>query len=68
MRVWDVTPGYLNRQSLLGEHREIHAMVSILTHGKTGYARHPDMRRWAKARWALQMRHDLAFSEMARTR
>jgi hypothetical protein len=33
MRVWDVNPGYLNRPSLLGEHREIHAIVSILTHG-----------------------------------
>jgi uncharacterized protein YbgA (DUF1722 family) len=65
MRIWDVNPGYLNRQSLLGEHREIHAMVAILTDEKTGYARHPETRRWAKALWALQMRHDLVVSEMA---
>jgi Pyrimidine dimer DNA glycosylase/Protein of unknown function (DUF1722) len=64
MRVWDVNPGYLNRQSLLGEHREIHAIVSILTDGKAGYARHPETRRWAEARWALSMRHDLVVSEM----
>jgi hypothetical protein len=64
MRVWDVNPGYLNRQSLLGEHREIHAIVSILTCEKTGYARHPETRRWAKALWALRMRHDLVVSEM----
>jgi hypothetical protein len=64
MRVWDVNPGYLNRQSLLGEHRDIHAMVSILTDGKMGYARHPETRRWAKALWALKMRHDLVVSEM----
>jgi hypothetical protein len=31
MRVWDADPGYLNRQSLLGEHREIHAILSIVT-------------------------------------
>jgi uncharacterized protein YbgA (DUF1722 family) len=64
MRVWDVNPGYLNRQSLLGEHREIHAIVSILTYGKAGYARHPETRRWAKSLWALRMRHDLVVSEM----
>jgi uncharacterized protein YbgA (DUF1722 family) len=64
MRVWDVNPGYLNRQSLLGEHREIHAIASILTSGKTGYARHPETRRWNRALWALTMRHDLVVSEM----
>lgn len=64
MRVWDVTPGYLNRQSLLGEHPEIHALVSILTAGKAGYARHPETRRWAEARCALSVRHDLVVSEM----
>jgi hypothetical protein len=66
MRVWDVNPGYLNRQSLLGEHRDIHAMVSILTDGKMGYARHPETRRWAKARWTLQVRHDLVVPEIDR--
>jgi len=30
MRLWDINPGYLNRQSLLGEHRELHGIVSIL--------------------------------------
>jgi hypothetical protein len=65
MRVWDINPGYLNRQSLLGEHQEIHAIVSILTHEKKGYARHPETRRWAKALWALHMRHDMVVSEMA---
>jgi Pyrimidine dimer DNA glycosylase len=64
MRVWDVNPGYLNQQSLLGEHREIHAIVSILTDGMRGYARHPETRRWAKALWALKTRHDLVVSEM----
>jgi uncharacterized protein YbgA (DUF1722 family) len=65
MRVWDINPGYLNRQSLLGEHREIHAVVSVLTNEKQGYARHPETRRWRQALWALKIRHDLVVSEMA---
>jgi hypothetical protein len=36
VRVWDVNPGYLNRQSLLGEHRELHAIVSIIRNNR-GY-------------------------------
>jgi hypothetical protein len=31
MRVWDVNPESLDRHSLLGEHRDMHAMVSLLT-------------------------------------
>ncbi|MCX6583142.1 MAG: DUF1722 domain-containing protein [Candidatus Aminicenantes bacterium] len=45
MRVWDVNPGYLNRQSLLAEHREIHAIFSIITKGKKGYSRQFDILR-----------------------
>jgi pyrimidine dimer DNA glycosylase len=37
LRVWDVSPGYLNRQSLLGEHRELHGLHAILIHGKAGF-------------------------------
>ena len=39
MRVWDLAAGYLNRQSLLGEHRELHGIYSIITENKAGYAR-----------------------------
>lgn len=65
MRIWDIHPGYLNRQSLLGEHRELHGMVSILVHGKKGYARHPETLRWSNYGWALRMRHQLLAAEMA---
>jgi len=34
MRIWDIHPGYLNRQSLLGEHRELHGIFSIITNKK----------------------------------
>nr|WP_320015958.1 pyrimidine dimer DNA glycosylase/endonuclease V [uncultured Desulfobacter sp.] len=37
MRIWDLHPGYLNRRSLLGEHRELHGMASIIVNGKKGY-------------------------------
>jgi len=64
VRVWDVSPGYLNRQSLLGEHRELHGLHSILEHQKTGYARHPETRRWVDHLPALARRHAQLVAEM----
>jgi len=65
MRIWDVHPGYLSRQSLLGEHRELHGLVNILTQGKKGYSRHPETLRWVGFGWALKQRHALLAAEMA---
>ncbi|MBN1873096.1 MAG: DUF1722 domain-containing protein [Anaerolineae bacterium] len=65
MRVWDIHPGYLNRQSLLGEHRELHGIVSIIVNGKKGYANHPETLRWVGYDWALRQRHRLLACEMA---
>ncbi len=65
MRVWDISPGYLNRGSLLGEHRELHAIVSIIVNNKRGYANHPETRRWVGYGWALKKRHRLLAAEMA---
>lgn len=65
MRIWDVNPGYLNRQSLLGEHRELHGIVSILVNQRKGYARHPETLRWVGCGWALSMRHRLLSEEMS---
>ncbi len=64
MRIWDVNPGYLNRQSLLGEHRELHAIVSIIKNNKKGYSRHPETLRWIGFGWALSQRHRLLAAEM----
>ena len=64
MRVWDIHPGYLNRQSLLGEHAELHAVVSILRNGRKGYAGHPETKRWQGRGWALRQRHRLLAAEM----
>jgi uncharacterized protein YbgA (DUF1722 family) len=64
VRIWDVNPGYLNRQSLLGEHRELHAIVSIIKNNKKGYSRHPETLRWNNFGWALGQRHRLLVAEM----
>ena len=65
MRIWDINAGYLNRQSLLGEHRELHAIVSIISHGKKGYSKHPETLRWIGHGWALRIRHKQLIFEMA---
>lgn len=65
MRIWDINPGYLNHQSLLGEHRELHGIVSIIVNGKKGYSRHPETIRWVGHGWALRQRHKQLACEMA---
>lgn len=64
MRIWDIDPGFLNDQSLLGEHRELHGIFSILIHGKKGYSRHPETLRWQGHLPALAVRHGLLVAEM----
>lgn len=62
--MWDVASGYLNRQSLLGEHRELHGLHNILVEGKKGYARHPETLRWHGRLSGLAARHALLAAEM----
>lgn len=64
MRVWDLSPGYLNRGSLLGEHRELHGILAILANGKRGYSRHPETLRWTGALDGLACRHSQLAAEM----
>jgi hypothetical protein len=64
VRIWDVSPGYLNRESLLGEHRELHGLHSILVHGKKGYSRHPETLRWVGCLSGLGRRHAQLAAEM----
>lgn len=64
MRVWDIHPGYLSRQSLLGQHAEIHAIYSIITGGKKGYASHPETMRWKGRLHSLARSHALSVKEM----
>ena len=66
MRIWDVDPAVLCRAHLLGEHRELHGLWNILTQGKSGYARHPETRRWVGKLAALYRRHEALVAEMTR--
>lgn len=64
MRVWDVPPEELCRIHLLGEHRELHAIWTILTENKKGYTSHPETKRWVGKLGALYKRHDEEVKEM----
>jgi hypothetical protein len=66
MRIWDIEHRKLCRNHLLGEHRELHAIWSILTNNKKGYSRHPETLRWQGKLKALYLRHGLLVKELKR--
>jgi Pyrimidine dimer DNA glycosylase len=66
LRIWDVSPDELCRLHLLGEHRELHALWTILTLGKSGYRNHPETRRWVGKQACLFIRHEALAAEMTR--
>lgn len=64
MRIWDLPVNQLCRKHLLGEHRELHAMWTILTMNKKGYRKHPETLRWEGKLLALYNRHEEQVHEM----
>jgi putative hemolysin len=66
VRIWDVDVRRLCDQHLLGEHRELHAIWTVLTTGRRGYANHPETLRWRGRLAALYARHEEEVAEMAR--
>ncbi len=64
MRIWDLPPERLCRSHLLGEHRELHAIWSILTTNRKGYSNHPEVLRWRGRLKALFLRHEDLVAEM----
>lgn len=64
MRIWDIPPEKMCRQHLLGEHRELHALWSIITNNKKAYAHHPETLRWKGKLKALYLRHEALVNEM----
>ncbi len=66
MRIWDIKPELLCRQHLLGEHRELHALWTILTTDKGGYRNHPETKRWVGRLKALYNRHEALVGEMTK--
>jgi len=65
MRIWDISPKVLCRQHLLGEHRELHAIWSVIVNGKKGYSRHPETLRWKGKLKSLYGRHEALVVEMS---
>ena len=65
MRIWDIPPEKLCRNHLLGEHRELHAVWSIITNEKKAYSNHPEILRWKGRLKALYARHEKLVHEMA---
>lgn len=64
MRIWDIPPSLLCRQHLLGEHRELHAIWSVITKNKRGYSKHPETVRWVGKLEALYIRHQALVQEL----
>ena len=64
MRIWDIPPSKLCRKHLLGEHRELHALWTVITEGKKGYSMHPETIRWKGKLRALYLRHEQLVEEM----
>ena len=64
MRIWDLPPHLLCRKHLLGEHRELHALWTILTENRLGYRNHPETKRWVGKLKALYRRHQALVAEM----
>lgn len=64
MRIWDIPVENLCRNHLLGEHRELHAIWSVITQNKNGYSKHPETIRWVGKLNALYLRHDEQVNEM----
>ena len=66
MRIWDIPTDKLCRQHLLGGHRELHAIWSILVNNKKGYSNHPETIRWKGKLKALSLRHEQQVREMTK--
>jgi hypothetical protein len=64
MRIWDLPAKKLCQKHLLGEHRELHAIWSIIVNNKKGYSRHPETLRWKGKLKALFLRHEELVKEM----
>ncbi len=66
MRIWEISVKKLCRQHLLGEHRELHAIWSIIIKNKKGYSRHPETMRWRGKLKLLYQRHQEQMAEMTK--
>jgi putative hemolysin len=66
VRIWDLDVVVLCDRHLLGEHAELHALWTVLTTARRGYARHPETLRWHGRLAALYARHEAQVAELGR--
>lgn len=76
MRIWNLPCRELDTQHLLGEHRELHGLWTILVRDaeqrrtgerrRIGYANHPETVRWRGRLGAIYLRHEEEVEEMLR--
>lgn len=67
MRVWDLPVEKLCNKHLLGQHREIHAIYSMITENKGGsYQKHPEVLRFKENLKALVWHHNNTVIEMVK--
>lgn len=64
MRIWDIPLINLCDKHLVAEHGELHAIWSIITNNKKGFANHPEVSRWRGKLKALYRVHENLVSEM----
>ena len=57
VRIWCVPVTELDRQHLLGEHKELHVIWSVIVNNKKGYSRHPETLRFKNRLGELASRH-----------
>lgn len=62
MRVWHVHPRLLNLQRVLGEHRELHAIMGMMH--SDHFTNHSIVKRWKSRILALRFRHELLVDEL----
>jgi hypothetical protein len=69
VRIWCVPVTELDRQHLLGEHKELHVIWSVIVNNKKGYSRHPETLRFKNDPYGirkLEHRHEQQVREMQR--
>ena len=64
VRIWCLPISLLDRQHLLGEHVELHTIVTALLRGKGGFSNHPQTKRFKNHIGMLVDRHNQQVQEM----
>ena len=66
VRIWRLPVWILDRQHLLGEHNELHTIVSVILRGGGGWWNHPQTNRFKDHLGLLVDRHRQQVEEMKR--